>query len=482
MITPLVRLRLIFACLLATLPSVRLDAQRPNVLFIAIDDLNNDVGSFGAAHARTPHLDAFARTARPFTRHYTQVPTCGASRAALLRGQRPSAPVHLSNNAIRDTQAQWATESLPGWFRKHGYRTFALGKITHYPGGLTGQGWAEGPEEISGVWDRTWVPTSPWKTPEDVMHGFANGQPRKAGQSPAWEANDEADSAYPDAWVADESISTLRELATGDRGPWMFAVGFFKPHLPFAAPKRWFDLHDPATLPIPADTARAPAPSSWHPSAELLTNYGQHPGDPSADAAYARQLRHGYAAAVSYVDAQVGRLLAAVEELGLARNTVIVIWGDHGFSLGAQGVWGKHALYEAALRSPLMIRTPDLTAPGAKSEAVVETVDVFPTLADLCGLPLPAGLSGQSLRPFLKDPATRSTKPALAWFTRGQSTIRTDDWRLIVHQPSATTHGLELFDFRSSPEGRRVDPQTEPAVVERLTALLPAPPALQPNR
>jgi len=312
------------------------------------------------------------------------------------------------------------------------------------------------------------------------MHGFANGQPRVSGQSPAWQADDGPDSAYPDFWVADESIATLRGLAGSSDGPWMLAVGFFKPHLPFAAPKRWFDLHDPAAQPVPADTARAPAPSSWHPSSELMNNYGQHPGNPSVDAAYARQLRHGYAAAVSYVDAQVGRLLAVVEELGLARNTVIVIWGDHGFSLGSQGVWGKHALYEAALRSPLIIRTPDLAAPGVQAGAVVESVDLFPTLTELCGLPAPDGLSGRSLRPYLQDPKAPSAKPALAWFTRGQSTIRTDDWRLIVHQPNAATRGVELFDFRSSPEGRRVDPQTEPAVVAQLRALLPTPPALQP--
>ena len=478
----LVRLCLAFFCLLASAAAAERAAQRPNVLFIAIDDLNNDLGSFGATHARTPHLDAFARTSRPFTRHYVHVPTCGASRAALLRGQRPSRPVHLTNNAIRDTQTEWAAQSLPGWFRQHGYRTFALGKITHYPGGLTGTGWAEGPEELPGVWDRAWLPQSPWKTAKDVMHGYANGQPRVSGQSPAWEAQDGPDSAYPDAWVADESIATLRELAGGDRGPWMLAVGFFKPHLPFAAPKRWFDLHDPSKLPAPVDTARAPAPSSWHQSNELLGNYGQHPSDPSVDEAYARQLRHGYAAVVSYVDAQVGRLLEAVEALGLARNTVIVVWSDHGFSLGEQGIWAKHALYEAALRSPLMIRTPELTAPGAQSRAVVESVDIFPTLTDLCGLPTPDGLSGQSLRSYLQNPTAASAKPALAWFTRGQSTIRTDDWRLIVHRPDAATQGMELFDFRSAPEGRRVDPQTEPAVVAQLRAQLPTPAALQPTR
>ena len=204
------------------------------------DDLRNDLGALGIAHAKTPHLDAFAQTARVFTHHFVQVPTCGASRCALLRGRYPTEPAHISNNAIRDTQANWAADSLPVRFRKNGYRTLALGKITHYRGGLTGKGWNDGPEELPSAWDRRWVPKSPWKTPQAMMHAYANGASRQPGESPAWEAHDGPDESYPDAWVAADAVKTLQQLGTQDQ-PWFFAVGFFKPHLPLTAPKRWHD-------------------------------------------------------------------------------------------------------------------------------------------------------------------------------------------------------------------------------------------------
>ena len=211
--------------------------RRPNVLLIAIDDLRNDLGSLGVAHAKTPALDALAAEGRLFTHHYVQVPTCGASRCALLRGRYPSEPAQLGNGAIAATHAAWGDANLPAWFRRHGYRTLALGKITHHPGGRTGRQWAEGPEELPGAWDRCWIPDSPWKTAQAMMHGYANGVARAPGKSPPWEAFDGPDEAYPDAWVAAEAIATLGELAKSD-GPWFFAVGLFKPHLPFAAPKK----------------------------------------------------------------------------------------------------------------------------------------------------------------------------------------------------------------------------------------------------
>ncbi|MDP1589744.1 MAG: sulfatase-like hydrolase/transferase, partial [Prosthecobacter sp.] len=160
-------------------------AAPPNVLFIAIDDLRCDLGAFGVAHAKTPQLDAFAKTARVFSQHYVQVPTCGASRCALLRGRYPTVPAHVGNDAIRDTQAEWRARSMPAHFRQQGYQTLAMGKISHYPGGLSGKDWMTGPEELPGAWSRCWVPQSaPWTTAEGMMHGYANGVPRQRGKSP----------------------------------------------------------------------------------------------------------------------------------------------------------------------------------------------------------------------------------------------------------------------------------------------------------
>lgn len=455
----------------------------PNVLFLAIDDLRNDLGAFGAAHARTPQLDRFAATARLFTHHYVQVPTCGASRAALLRGRYPTEAAHVANSAIATTHPRWGDANLPAWFKRHGYRTLALGKITHHPGGLTGRQWAEGPEELPASWERSWIPDAPWKTAEGMMHAYANGKPRTPGQTPPWEAFDGPDTAYPDAWVATEAIATLRQLA-GATQPWFFAVGLFKPHLPFSAPKRYFDLHDPAQIPPPGNPRKPDGVTGWHKSNEFRGNYGHGGRDPDTDAEYARLARRAYAAATSYVDAQAGRVLDTLTALGLDRNTIVVVWGDHGFLLGDHAIWGKHCLYEKALQSPLMIRPPGLTQPGRASAAVVETVDVFPTLVDLCALPSPAGLDGRSLRPQLSDPAAPSTKPALGFWTNGQRTLRTERWRLIAHgDPAApgTPPAFELYDLVADPHESRNVAAAEPFTVASLLSRLPAPFAT-PNR
>ncbi len=443
------------------------EETRHNILFIAIDDLRNDLGALGVNHVYTPHLDSFAEESRLFSRHYVHVPTCGSSRAALLRGKRATESRFLPNTTIRDTHEEWGYQSLPSWFRKHGYQTLSLGKITHYPGGLTGEGWAEGPEELPGAWDRIWVPDSPWQTPEDMMHGYADGVPRDRGESPAWEAHDGPDTSYPDGWVANDAIGTLEELADSDQ-PWFFAVGFFKPHLPFAAPLSYFELYDPYDIPEPEDTEIPEPPSSWHGSGEMMNNYGRHPGDPNEDREYASQLRHAYAAATTYADAQIGRVLDKLNELGLTEETIVVIWSDHGFALGEQGIWGKHSLYEAALKAPMLIRHPGMNQPGVVSEAIVETVDIFPTLLDLAGLTAPDNLEGHSLRNQLEDPSLPSQKPAFAHWNRGQETVRTEEWRLLVHRPDEEIEGFELFDFRENSEGERVNPENHPDVVDRL--------------
>lgn len=460
-----------------SIPAIGLGAarppSRPNILFIAIDDLRNDLGALGVAYARTPNIDRLAASGRLFTHHYAVVPTCGASRCALLRGNYPDQSAQLTNDATLKTHADWAAQSMPAWLHAQGYQTLSLGKITHYPGNLTGKNWAEAPEELPGAWDRAWIPASPWKNALSIMHGFANGKPRVDGRSPPWEEFDGPDRAYPDFWVAQDAVSTLRDLAKS-RQPWFFAVGFFKPHLPFAAPKSWFDLHATDIIPPPAVTARPPEPSSWHPSNEFRLNYGHPDGkDPDTDPAYAQQLRLAYVAATSYVDHQVGLVLAALHDLGLDDNTIVVAWGDHGFLLGEHDIWGKHTLYENALRSPLIIRAPGLARPGEPSHALVETVDILPTLLDLCGLPAPGPLEGQSLRPQLKNPGAPTAKPARGFWTSGQRTIRTDRWRLIAHpSPGQPEPGVELFDMVTDPHEAHNVAGAEPAVVKQLLAQL----------
>jgi iduronate 2-sulfatase len=419
----------------------------------------------------TPNLDRLGESARVFSHHYVQVPTCGASRCALLRGRYPSGEKHIGNDAIKNTSAAWADESLPATFRRNGYRTLALGKISHYPGGLTGGDWAEGPEEIAGVWQRAWVPESPWKTPQAMMHGYANGVARRPGKSPPFEAFDGPDKAYPDAWVADEAITTLADLAKSSE-PWFFSVGFFKPHLPFAAPERFHDLHAKDSADLPKDAMVKPTwPSGWHGSGELLRAYAStSETDPRANPAAARRLRQAYSASVSYVDSQVGRVLEALSRHSLDSNTIVVVWSDHGFLLGEHDIWGKHCLFEQALLSPLIIRTPDLARPGATSKAIVETVDLHATMADLCRIEAPAGLDGRSLRPMLENPETPTMKPALGFWSGGQRTVRDDRWRLIVGMGGKR---VELFDYLNDPHETRNHAKDHPEIVESLRRLLP---------
>ncbi len=446
----------------------------PNVLFICIDDLRNEVGYLGASRARTPALDRFAATGISFSRHYVQVPTCGASRAALMRGRYPDSPATVNNNAILKTHTEWADKSLPAWFRSHGYQTHSLGKVTHYPGNLAGENWAAPPVELPGGWDRAEIPAGPWPHAEAIMHGFAGGRARVRGQSPAIESTAGPDSLYPDAWVADEATKWLTELMATD-SPWFLAVGFFKPHLPFAAPKAWFDRHDPADFDPPPNASRPSWPSGWHGSGEFRGNYGHQGRDPENDEAYARQLRHAYAAAVSYMDHQLGRLLETLDRLDPDRETVVVIWGDHGFLLGEHAIWGKHCLYEEALRSPLIIRQPGNTGPGSVSAAIVETVDIYPTLTELCGLPTPAELSGRSLRPWLDSPNAPSDKPARGFWTAGSQTIRTPRYRLIrTGRRGDRPPAIELFDYDSDPAETRNVAADHPATVDELTRLLDA--------
>jgi iduronate 2-sulfatase len=460
---------------LVTLLSVPVrGAERPNVLFIAIDDLRCDLGAFGVEYAKTPHLDAFSRTARVFTRHYVQVPTCGASRCALLRGRYPTMVSQINNGGILQTHPDWGTHSLPAVLRASGYKTLAIGKITHYPGGRTGKGWSEGPEELPGVWDRAWVPNTPWKTAEAMMHGYANGVRRQPGKSPAWEAHDGPDEAYPDAWIAAESIETLQNLAE-EKGPWFLGVGFFKPHLPFAAPKLWHDMHANSIPALDPNAAKKPEwRSGWHKSGEFRTNYGHESGrDPENDSEYAQLMRQSYAACVSYTDAQIGRLLDELNRLKLDRTTIVVVWSDHGFLLGEHAIWGKHCLYEKSLRSPLMIRYPGLPHPGIPCHSIVETVDLFPTLTELCDLPSPVDLDGSSLLPQLSDPNKPTSKPAYGFWTGGQRTVRVDRWRLITGDATNDMEShVELFDYETDPEENTNHRDQHPDVVSDLLELL----------
>lgn len=427
-------------------------AERPNFLFIAVDDLRPWLGCYDSKLAVSPNIDRLAKEGRRFSRHYVQVPTCGASRCALMFGRYPGRlPGDAGNEAIQKTAAKQPVPALPALFRQNGYRTVSVGKITHFPGGRGGKGWADGPEELPGAWDESLMPSGPWKTPEGAMHGYANGLTRQqAGKDPVKKPVNQSvagdDRTYPDGWTADEAVKRLNELA-GTGKPFFLAAGFIKPHLPFAAPESYFEATSGITAPVPRAGEKPAFPTTWHGSGEFR-QYRANEGDPFREPSAAEAYRKAYLACVRYTDAQVGKLLAALDASSAAKNTIVVLWGDHGFLLGEHAIWGKHCLFEEALHSPLILRVPGQKMPGEAADAIVETIDIYPTLAALAGLPLSKELDGRSLVPQLEDPAAASDGMA-ASFWQGSATLRTDTHRLIVSGKDPAK--MELYDHREDP-------------------------------
>jgi iduronate 2-sulfatase len=310
----------------------------------------------------------------------------------------------------------------------------------------------------------------------------------------AFEASPKPENALPDGFTASEAIKRLQAFKHADQ-PFFLAVGFVKPHLPFIAPAPYWDLYDPDRIPIPrTDTLPDGAPEfAGHASGELH-NYGNIPEGNPIPETLARSLRHGYYACISYVDAQVGRLLEALEEAGLSDNTVVVLWGDHGWQLGDHGIWAKHTNFELATRSPLIIAVPGQQASGTVSRSLVEFVDVYPTLADACGLEVPDGLDGQSLVPLLDDPGATVRRVALSQYPRGGGkaghgplmgySLRDERWRLTVWRDRRDGEIVvtELYDEREDPAETRNLAAVHPEVVVRLSRFLPSMPSFERPR
>ncbi|MGB0743388.1 MAG: sulfatase [Opitutales bacterium] len=422
-------------------------AAPQNVLLICVDDLRPWLNSFGADFIHSPNIDQLAASGRAFTRHYVNAPTCGASRYSLLTGQYGNS----DNNAlfIRANQLRKTPNSLPPsmpeWFRKHGYTTVSVGKVSHHPGGRGGSNWDDpDPElrEMPNSWDEHLMPSAEWKHPRGAMHGLAHGSiRRKASEHAVFEAAEGPNSIYPDGPIAQEGLKQIKKLAEADK-PFFLAVGLIRPHLPFGAPKRFLDLYEGVELPPIPHPDKPSSPSTWHRSGEFM-KYQRWGKDPNNKPAFADDVRRHYAACVSYVDEHVGMLVEALKQSAAADDTVIVLWGDHGFHLGEHGIWGKHALFEESLRSPLIIVSPKVEKPGVAAEGVVETLDIFPTLCDLAGLEIPDFAAGTSLLPMLQNPSAEGDTAIAYW--RKAKTIRTDRYRLITHQSGE----VELYDHES---------------------------------
>jgi iduronate 2-sulfatase len=417
--------------------------QRPNVLMIAVDDLGPVIGGHGYPDAITPHLDALAKSGMRFDRAYCQIPLCNPSRASILTGLRPDQTrVYDLDRHFRDQVPDAVT--LPQWFRHHGWFSARVGKLFHYdvPNGIGTDGLDDPPS-----WERVINPKGREVTDAALITNAEPHRPISAALS--WLAAEGTDEEQTDGMIATEAIRLMRERDKSR--PFFLGVGFFRPHTPFVAPKKWFDRYPIEKMGIPFappdDRADIPSPAFAH------NNVEPHYGLPLDTL---RQAKQAYYASVSFVDAQIGRVLDALEALGLADQTIVVLWSDHGYHLGEHGgIWQKRTLFEESARSPLLIRAPGAAGNGRPCQRVVELVDLYPTLADLAGLPLPLGptLSGRSLRPLLENPNAAWEGRAITQILRpggvmGRS-VRTETWRYT--EWNGGDNGRELYDIRTDP-------------------------------
>lgn len=508
---------LVLGCLLFGAGAARAqDTSPPNVLFIVADDMRPALGSYGVPAVISPNLDRLASRGTAFLRAYCQQAICNPSRASVMTGLRPdSTGVFDLTTHFRDHVPDVVT--LPQHFKQHGYHTQALGKIYHpaFHGKAIGSDLNDEKSWSVPIWmgspryyysplgealtravyaektGKTGADLDDWKT--DFLRSLAT------------EAPDVPDSMLYDGELTDRSIAALKEWSTRPeegRPPIFLAVGYLKPHLPFIAPKRYWDLYDPMRIPLP-DPASSPvgvpevamqvamrelrdsypldvrvSPATALPvddwSTYTIPRKGQIPPE------QVRRLYHGYYACISFIDAQIGRLLGALQRFGMAENTIVLFYGDHGFHLGEQGIWGKLTNFEIATRSPLIVSAPGAQGAGRSSQAIVELVDIYPSLCELAGLPLPAHLEGESFARVLDNPGLPGKAAALSQYPRGDimgRSMRTDTLRFTVWPSGAATRGqvrYEWYDHRSDPAETRnlADIPDNLEKVKELAALL----------
>ena len=465
-------------------------ADRPNVLLILVDDLKPSFGAYGDAWVHSPNLDRLANRGLRFDSAYCNQAVCAPSRNNLLTGSR-STSLGIYSLGFHFRRAWPDAVTLPQHFKNHGYHAAGIGKVFHIGHGNIND-------------ERSWsVPFQPDKVIDYVLPAstggkltreealFSNQNARGLPRGAAWEKADVEDGAYADGRIAAEGIRRLRQFKQQKR-PFFLALGFTKPHLPFCAPARYWGLYHRDELPLPkvADPPAGAPPYAGKTLGEL-NQYKPVPQTPPLEEELVRTLVHGYYAALSYMDAQVGRVLDELDRLELAENTIIVLWGDHGYHLGDHGMWTKHTNYEQANRIPIVIAAPGVGKAGS-STSLVETVDIYPTLVELAGLPPPESeqpLDGKSLVPILKNPKQQVRDHAYHCFPRGArlgQAIRTQKHRLVEWKPwdaSGDKAEYELYDYENDPlETQNLAPQ-HPDIVRRLVEKLRShPPARPPAR
>ncbi len=399
--------------------------QKKNVLFIAVDDLRPELGCYGKQYMQTPNFDALAKRGVLFENAFCMVPTCGASRASVMSSRRP-APNRFKSYLT------WLSKEVPDAtplhtnFKNNGYTTVSIGKIFHHPKDHI-DGWSEKPiRSKSAQYFNE-------KAQQDSIVAFKTKYPNvtKEVRGPATESAKVDGNRYGDGVSATAAIDKLEQFSQNPDQPFFLALGFYKPHLPFTAPKKYWDMYNRSKIKV-ANNSSTPTDvpkTALHTSGELRA-YSDIPPKGPVDDEKAKELIHGYRACISFIDAQLGRVLAKLEETGLADNTIIVLWSDHGWQLGEHGLWNKHSCFETSMWTPLIISVPgDKSVQQNQSAAgIVELIDLYPTICDLAGVEHPPNIDGESLVPLLHDPTADGKLFAIGRYKMGD-TIRTKDFR-----------------------------------------------------
>jgi len=448
-----------------------------NVLFIAVDDLRPQLGCYGVDAVQSPHIDELASEGVVFDRAYCQQSVCAPSRASVLTGCRPDTTgIFDLQTPVRSVMPDVIT--LPQHFKNHGFTTKSIGKIYHHRQDDP-EGWSTAPHLSTGDWQgRGYLTDEAIESIEANDAILAEAGSTRRGLGPAFERAEVEDDAYHDGQDALAAVQALNDLKNE---PFFLAVGFHKPHLPFNAPAKYWDQYDPESLPGPT-THGAPEGATEY----SLTNFGELrgytniPDDQAVPEDLARQLVHGYCACVSYMDAQVGRVLTELKRLGLDKNTTVMLWGDHGWKLGEHGSWCKHTNFEIDCHAPLVVRAPDRSRAGTTASGVTEFVDMYPTLCDLSGIPIPDHCEGQTAVPLLENPDRDWKKGAISQYPRGGGImgypLRTDSHRYTEWQDhqSGEVKARELYDHTTThdEDANVVSDTTHQAVVGDMTEML----------
>lgn len=423
-----------------TTPIIRAGAAtKRNVLFIASDDLSNRLHCYGHPVVQSPNFDRVGRASVRFDRSYCQYPLCNPSRSSLMTGMAPDT-TRVYGNQTHFREALPAAVALPQLFQKAGYFVARVGKIYHYGNpGQIGTGGLDDPPS----WQEVVNPAGVDHTKEEPLVTRYTPQRPSLGSTIAFYASQAKDDQHTDHMVADAVIAMMEKHR---KEPWFLGAGFYKPHCPWIVPSKYFDLYPLSRIQAPLfEESEMRIAPEWA--------YFTKPSNWGMTVQQRREAIRAYFAAISFLDAQIGRLLDALEHLGLAQNTTLVFWADHGYNLGEHGQWMKQTLFEPAARVPLFIGGAGVEARGRGCSRTTEHLDVYPTVAELCGLKPPAGLHGRSLMPLLKDPTARWDYPALTQVERrGEGkqvmgyAVRTERYRYTYWNRGA--EGEELYDYQ----------------------------------